>query len=361
MFEDIEPIQFLLWGGGLLGLVFGVMSQSSKFCFRQAVTEGIEGKRNGQLRGWMIATLVAISGTLSLIMFFDLDYGESAYWIESLPIVSLVLGGIMFGLGMMLARGCAGRQVVLASTGNLRSLVVLMTISLSGYMTMRGLFAPLRQKLEGIWQLSLQSPDVTSAVSNSLGFEQETVRTAIILLALCGALVLFARSVILQEKVYLSLACIVIGLMVVGGWYVTGVIGFDEFEPQRLESLTFVAPGGNAMQFLMIYTGTTANFGIMLIGGVVLGSFLSALVRRELKLQSFSEPREMLRYLGGAVLMGVGAVMAVGCSIGQGLSGMSTLAFSSIISVASIIIGARIGHYVMNRTPVSQETLIAAA
>ncbi len=361
MFEDMEPTQILLIGGGLIGLVFGFLGQSSRFCFRQAAVEAFEGKRAGQLRGWLIATLIAIAGTQALIPSYEIDLAESAYWVDSLPVVSLVIGGIMFGIGMILARGCAGRQVVLAATGNLRSLIVIMTIALSGYMTMRGLFAPIRQSLEGLVQVPLDTPDVVQGASSLFGMGDDVMRTGAIAVAALLALILIARSAVLRENLYLTLASVIIGGLVVAGWYVTGIIGFDEFEPQRLESLTFVAPGGNAMQFLMIYTGTSANFGILLIGGVIGGSFLSALLRGELKLQSFNgEPKEMLRYLGGGLLMGTGAVLAIGCSIGQGLSGISTLAFSSIISLSAIVVGAKIGHWIMNRQQVNQTHLAAA-
>ncbi|WP_135080766.1 YeeE/YedE family protein [Terasakiella sp. SH-1] len=361
MFEELEPADIMLIGGGLIGLTFGLLGQSSRFCFRQAVAESFEGKRAGQLRGWLIATLIAIAGTQALIPAFEIDLMESAYWVESLPVLSLVAGGVMFGIGMMLARGCAGRQVVLAATGNLRSLIVIMTIALTGYMTMRGLFAPVRQQVEGLWQMGLDSPDVVQGVSSLFGAEAETMRLGAIVVAALLAVVLIARTFILRENIFLTIAAMIIGSVVVGGWYVTGVIGYDEFEPQRLESLTFVAPGGNAMQFLMIYTGATANFGIMLIGGVIAGSFTSALLRRELKLQSFSQPHEMLRYLLGGALMGSGAVMAIGCSIGQGLSGISTLGFSSIISLSAIIVGSRIGHVIMQRQAASVEAKLAAA
>ncbi|MDV7338133.1 YeeE/YedE family protein [Terasakiella sp. A23] len=361
MFEDMEPTQILLIGGGLIGLAFGFLGQSSRFCFRQAAGEAFEGRRAGQLRGWLIATLIAVGGTQALIPTFEIDLSESAYWGESLPVLSLILGGIMFGIGMMLARGCAGRQVVLAATGNLRSLIVILMIALSGYMTMRGLFAPVRQSLEGAVQVGLDRPDVVQGAASLFGFEVDPIRTGAIVLACLLAFILIARSIVLRDRLYLTVASVIIGTLVVGGWYVTGVIGFDEFEPQRLESLTFVAPGGNAMQFLMIYTGTSANFGIMLIGGVIAGSFVSALLRRELKLQGFSgEPKEMLRYLGGGLLMGTGAVMAIGCSIGQGLSGISTLAFSSIISLSAIVVGAKIGHWLMNREQAAATNLAAA-
>lgn len=360
MFEDMEPQTIMLLGGGLLGLLFGALSQSSRFCFRQAVGEAIEGQRAGHLRSWSIATLLAISGTQALVLFYEIDLGESAYLIESIPLVSLVLGGVLFGIGMMLSRGCAGRQVVLAATGNLRSLIVVGTIALSGYMTMRGLFAPVRQNIEALWTLNVEHVELVQYVTNLLAQDGEFVRLVVIILGLAVTLALVARSFVRCQNRGLTLAALAIGLLVAGGWYVTAVIGYDDFEPQRLQSLTFVAPGGNAMLFLMIYTGTTANFGIMLIGGVITGSFFSALVRRELLLQSFSEPRETLRYLSGGILMGVGAVMAVGCSIGQGLSGVSTLSFASLISLGAIVCGARIGHWLMRRKIILPVELAAA-
>jgi uncharacterized protein len=360
MFDDLEPSALLLIGGGVLGLLFGALCQASRFCFRQAVGEAIEGQRGAQLNSWLIATLVAIAGTQGLVSIFEIDLGESAYLIKSIPLISIVLGGILFGIGMMLSRGCAGRQVVLAATGNLRSLIVVGTISLSGYMTMRGLFAPLRQNIENLWRLDVESSDVIQSINNGFGIEGSLTREMIIALGLILALVLAGRRLLKREHVGLTLASILIGLLIVGGWYVTGVAGFDEFEPQALQSLSFVAPGGNAMQFLMIYTGATANFGIMLIGGVIVGSFLSAFMRGELLLQSFTNPRETLRYLAGGLLMGSGAVMAIGCSIGQGLSGVSTLSFASLLSLAAIVLGARIGHWFMRRNVVVPHELVAA-
>lgn len=360
MLENFEPTEILLIGGGLIGLIFGVLGQSSRFCFRQAVAEAFEKRRAGQMRAWLIATFVAIASTQFVVVSQEIDLAESAYLVESLPLLSLITGGVMFGIGMVFARGCAGRQVVLAATGNLRSVIVIMTVAFTGYMTMRGLFAPVRQGLEGLWQVPLEQTNVVQSAASLLSLDSDVVRNGVIVIAAFLGLALVARALVQRDHLYLTLAAVVVGLLVAGGWYVTGVIGYDEFEPLRLESLTFVAPGGNAMQFLMIYTGATANFGILLIGGVLLGSFLSATVRRELKLQSFSNSREMLRYLAGGALMGSGAVMAIGCSIGQGLSGMSTLAFSSIISLSAITLGARIGHWLISREQARQQSLAAA-
>jgi uncharacterized protein len=131
-----------------------------------------------------------------------------------------------------------------------------------------------------------------------------------------------------------------VGLLVPGGWIVTGHFGADDFDPVRLESLTFVAPIGDAIQYLMLSTGTQLGFGVAVVGGVFLGSVVASLASRSFELRGFNTPGQMLRSIGGGTLMGAGGALAVGCSIGQGLTGFSTLALPSILAVAAIFAGA---------------------
>jgi hypothetical protein len=138
-------------------------------------------------------------------------------------------------------------------------------------------------------------------------------------------------------------AGIVIGLTVVAGWVVTGMLAFDDFEPVPLASVTLVAPVADALQFLMTYTGATINFGIAVVGGIIAGSFLMAAVTGAFRVESFTDRDDLLRHLAGAALMGVGGVLALGCTIGQGVTGMSTLALGSAIAWLSIIAGGYVG------------------
>jgi hypothetical protein len=131
--------------------------------------------------------------------------------------------------------------------------------------------------------------------------------------------------------------------MIPAAWYVTGVIGYDDFDPTPLNSFTFISPVGESLQYLMTFTGSTINFGIAVVAGIISGSFLSAYMNGEFKVESFGDPADMIRHMSGGVLMGIGGVLALGCTVGQGITGMSTLAIGSVIALASIIAGCLFG------------------
>ena len=136
---------------------------------------------------------------------------------------------------------------------------------------------------------------------------------------------------------------IIIGLMVPAAWYITGVVGFDEFEPTPLTSLSFVAPVGESIQYLMTFTGSTINFGISVVVGVILGSFIAAKLAGEFRIEAFTDSNDMVRHMIGGAIMGVGGVMALGCTVGQGITGMSTLALGSVIALVAILCGGYFG------------------
>jgi ABC-type dipeptide/oligopeptide/nickel transport system permease subunit len=167
---------------------------------------------------------------------------------------------------------------------------------------------------------------------------------------------LFDRVVMGAMDVLLSFPTLVMGLLVVAGWFVTGFIGNDPFEPTPVASLTFIAPIADGLQYAMLSTGSTANFGIVVMAGVLVGSFFAALVTRSFHVEGYTSAHHMLRSVGGAAMMGVGGVMAFGCSIGQGLTGLSTLAFPSAIAVFGILVGAAVAL----RSPVRVVALASA-
>ncbi len=136
------------------------------------------------------------------------------------------------------------------------------------------------------------------------------------------------------------LAGIVIGLIIPAGWYVTGVVGFDDFEPVRLESYTFIAPAAESLQYLMTFTGSTISFGVAAVFGVILGSFLYVILTGKFRLEYFVGRDDMLRHIFGGILMGFGGVLALGCTVGQGITGMSTLALGSLMALVSIVFGS---------------------
>jgi hypothetical protein len=136
---------------------------------------------------------------------------------------------------------------------------------------------------------------------------------------------------------------LIIGALIPVGWLITGVVGADDFEPVPLASFTFVAPVGESLMYLMVFTGATINFGIAVVGGIIAGSFLMAMTTNTFRIESFADASDVLRHFGGGALMGVGGVLALGCTIGQGITGLSTLAFGSVLAFLSIIAGGIYG------------------
>jgi uncharacterized membrane protein YedE/YeeE len=240
----------------------------------------------------------------------------------------------MFGYGMMLANGCGARAVVLLGQGNLRSFVVLLCLGISAYMTLTGLLAPLRLTL------------AQATVLPAHGLFEFGVVTRFVLIGLLSVALLsfvFWRGAIFNHKRDL-VSGLVVGALITAGWWVTGWLAVDEFEPAPSVSLTFIAPIGETIQYTMIATGVRLGFGVTVVVGVVLGSFVAASLSKTFRLQGFATPSDMLRYMGGGTLMGIGGALAMGCSIGQGLTGFSTLTYTSMLAFAAMIIGARLAQ-----------------
>ncbi|MBO6522048.1 MAG: YeeE/YedE family protein [Rhodospirillales bacterium] len=346
--SDIEPRTALLIGALVVGVGFGVIARLSAFCFRSAVLELLARRVGFQVRAWAVAIATAVAATQAMSWFGIVDISESIYLSTSLMWLTLIVGGVLFGIGMILARGCGARHMVLLASGNLRSAVVLSVLGIVAYMTLRGILAIPRTTLEGIGTLDLEALGYASQSLGALSGGSEIVP-----LAFAAAFIAIAVAVALrgglEKRVRPVLTGLGVGALIAAGWYVTGVLGFDEFEPVRTESLTFTAPVGNAIQYLMTYTGATADFGIVAVGGVIIGAFAIAVTRGEWVLQGFETPHQLLRYTLGGALMGFGGVMALGCTVGQGLSGLSTLSVGSILAVVSIGIGAVIGDVLVRR------------
>jgi len=329
----------VLSGGFLIGLVFGAVGLISGFC----VTSGLRNlwtKRDGRMiRCVALALAVAILGAQGLSAAGAVDLGKSIYLAPTFSAPVVLFGGLIFGYGMVAANACASRALILLGRGNLRSLVVIATIAITAEMTLKGLIAPLRIALVN-WSTTAFGANSLPALLVQAGLAP-SVAVAIAALAASAALFVFAfSSAPFRAATLLILSGLIMGLLVTAGWYVTGFLGADPFEPVPVASLTFIAPLADSLQYVMLSTGSTLNFGIVVMAGVLAGSFLTALVTRGFHVEAYTSPGHMLRSVGGATLMGIGGVMAFGCSIGQGLTGLSTLALPSGIAVAGILIGA---------------------
>ena len=334
-----------LWGF-LAAAVFGAIANKTNFCTMGAVSDWVNMGDKNRLRAWFLAIGVAVIGAQLLQAAGIVDLGQSIYLTANFGWLGHALGGFLFGVGMTLGGGCGQRTLVRVGSGNLKSLVVMLLMGITAYMTLRGLIAPVRINAIEASNFDLAARNISgqglpALIQSLTGMtDMNTVRWAVAAVVGIGfTLYALANREFLRSYKNLFAGCS-IGLLVVAGWYITGKLGFDEFEPVRLESYTFVAPVAENLNYLMTYTGSTINFGIAAVFGIIAGSFLYAMLSGTFRIEAFSTREDMVNHVFGGVLMGFGGVIALGCTIGQGVTGMSTLAFGSVITLFMIIFGA---------------------
>src|SRR5216683_3848504 len=338
----MESAQLVILAGLAIGLVYGAVGLLSGFCLMSSM-RGWLAEGDGRLvRTYALAIAVAIAATQFLAGNGMVDLGKSIYLQRSFSAPVLFLGGVLFGYGMVLSNGCGSRALVLLGRGNLRSFVVVIVLGIAAEMTLKGLVAPARIAL---LQASQAAPKIISlpALLSTSGIGETFART-LAASVISGALIIFAFAHAPFRRSWgQATAGIAVGLLIAAGWVATGYLGADDFNPTPVTSLTFIAPIADSLQYVMLSTGSTLNFGIATVGGVFAGSLVTALVTGRFYWEGYLSPRHMLRSAGGAALMGCGGVMAFGCSIGQGLTGLSTLALASFVAVAGILAGTAIG------------------
>ncbi len=343
--SELEPHILVALLAGAIGLVFGIAMEASRFCLLSGVRDQLTRGTSPKLAMFALAAAVAVLGAQGLQLAGYVDLDESIYRGDTLSLGGLVIGGLLFGVGAVLTRGCVSRLTVLSATGNLRALVVLMVVGITAYATLRGVLYFPRDLLQSA--TTIAAPLATlDAVFASAGFGETVARLAP---ALPIALLAVAYTLNVTRNPGHWIAAIVIGGAVVAGWYVTGYIGADDFDPQPVESLTFSAPVANSLLYLMTFTGSTISFGVALFAGTLIGVAVSAIAGGRMVPQSFESASQMTRYLTGGVLMGFGSVAALGCTIGQGLSGVSTLSIAAFIALGSIVTGMVLGLKLVDR------------
>jgi len=344
----------IAWLGFALGAVFGLVGNKTNFCTMGAVSDVVNMGNWTRMRMWLMAIAVAIIGVWAMQRAGLVDTRKSIYTGANLMWGPNVVGGLLFGVGMTLASGCTSKTLIRLGAGNLKSLVVFVVLGISAYMTLKGLF--------GAWRIGALDPlslrlattqDLPTLLSSSLGIERALVDLWVPL-AIGALLLAFALSSREAWSADALLGGIVIGLTVVGGWYVTGHVGYVAEHPDTLqeafiatngnrpESLSLVAPYAYTLELLMFWTDASkhVSFGIATSLGIVAGSFAWAMVSRTWREESFPDAADLKRHMLGAILMGFGGVTALGCTIGQGLSGVSTLALGSIITFLALVSGA---------------------
>jgi len=338
----MDTAQIVVIAGLSIGLAYGAVGLLSGFCLLSGLRGWWADGDSRLIRTYALALGVAIALVQLLAAGRLVDPGKSIYLQPSFSAPLMFCGGLLFGYGMVLANGCGSRALVLLGAGNLRSFVVVIVLGIAAQMTLKGLIAPARI---AVLQLTQTTATVNSlpGLMSSLGLHGAPARlfTGAVVSA---ALVIFAFSHLAFRRSPGQIAAgIVVGLLVAAGWFATGYLGADDFNPAPVASLTFIAPIADTLQYAMLSTGLTLNFGIATVAGVFAGSLVTALPTGRFHLEGFNSPRHMLRSAGGAALMGAGGAMAFGCSIGQGLTGLSTLALPSFVAVAGILLGTAAG------------------
>ena len=341
--EPVYRVAMLIF---LIGIVFGAVVNKTNFCTMGAVSDWVNMGNKDRLRAWLLAIGIAILVTQAMQFKGIIDVTEAIYLTPNFGWLGYLLGGFVFGVGMTLASGCGQRTLVRVGGGNLKSLVVMILLGLTAYMTMRGLLALVRVNAIEITNIDLAANNIANQgmgtlISSALGMENSVLVSRVIAVLLGGGLVVYAfLGKEFRRSFNNILAGVAIGLIIPAGWYVTGVVGFDDFDPIRLESFTFIAPTGQGLMYLMTFTGSTINFGVAAVSGVILGSFLYVILTGKFRLESFTDRNDMVRHIVGGVFMGFGGVLALGCTIGQGITGMSTLALGSLLALISIVFGS---------------------
>lgn len=336
------PANTVILAGLLIGLVYGSVGLLSGFCLMSSLRGWWAQGDSRLVRTYALALGVAIAATQLLAARQVVDLGKSIYLQPTFSAPLMFFGGVLFGYGMVLSNGCGSRALVLLGRGNLRSLVVVIVLGVVAQMTLKGLIAPGRI-------FALQWTQVTSPVTSlpallsKVGVSEALARTLVVSVV-SAALIIFAFAHAPFQRAWGQIAAgIIVGLLVAAGWFATGYLGADDFNPAPVTSLTFVAPIADTLQYAMLSTGLTLNFGIVTVTGVFVGSLATALATQRFHLEGYTSPSHMLRSIAGAALMGAGGATALGCSVGQGLTGLSTLALASFVAVAGIFLGTAIG------------------
>ncbi len=317
--------------GIVLGLAFGGLAERSRFCLRRGLAGSIDERRSA-LGVWAMALAVAVIGTTSIVGLGLIEAQSHRFLAPQLPVAAIMIGGVLFGAGMVLARGCASRLTVLAGTGNLRALAVLIVFAVLAHATLKGALAPLRVWL-GSFGVTVGSGASLSALPGG----------APLVAAVLGA-GLIAWAITSRARGRDLLMGGLIGALVPLGWLGTGYLLKDEFAPLPLETLAFTSAAAEGLFWWVAGTAVAPGFGVGLLGGVVVGSFLSAAAGGRLAWVGFGEDTPTGRYLAGGVLMGIGGVLAGGCTVGAGLAGVSLLSVSAVLALASIVAGGLVAR-----------------
>ena len=354
--------QQLLLSVFAIALVMGALGQKTRFCTMGAVSDWVNMGDTGRMRSWVFAMAIALAGVVALEAGGMITLSAETfppYRTANFAWLRYLVGGLLFGIGMTLASGCGNRTLVRIGGGNVKSLTVLVVAAICAYLMMwtpvfETAFVPWIQATSiNLAQYGMPSQEVGSVLAGMFGLSpSRMINLTVSALVAIGMLLWVFRSRDFRDSFDNVLGGAVVGLAVLAGWYLTGgPLGraWKEYAemateiPSRVQtqSFTFISPMGDSVRYLMDPTKLSlVNFGVVALTGVILGGFLYAVATKGFRFERFFTFRDFASHVIGGALMGIGGVLAMGCTVGQAITGVSTLAIGSILVFFSIVIGA---------------------
>ena len=337
---DLEIYEIINILGIILGIVFGMIAQKNQFCFSGSIKDYILTKSTKRGASVILAMIVAIISTTIVAAYFDLDFTKTVYYKQDVNYFAIIFGGLLFGTGMMIADGCSNRHLIKFGQGDSRSLITLVFIAIFGFATAKGL-------IQGNLSFFTTNPtliEISSKIENS------TMNIYVVIAVLFAILLTLTKSI---KRIFTLTDGFFIGLLIATAWVITGVLGEESMERIiELSGVTFVYPTAKSLELFMFYQVNELTFSICLVCGMIIGSFTMSYFNKKYSFGCTASQkinRVTYNMIGGA-LMGTGGILSIGCTVGQGLTGMSTLAFASFLAILSIFISGTITAIILNKS-----------
>ena len=333
--------------GLVVGTFFGFLAQRSRFCLRSAVIEFSRNHGGGKLTVWLFAFATAVLATQALAQGGWFDASVSRQIAARGSLSGAIVGGVLFGVGMILARGCSSRLLVLAAQGNLRSLMSGLVFAVAAQAAWTGVLAPVRETISAWWTVDGgTSRDILARTG--VGHGGALVFGGVWLLA---AIVWARRQ---RVTTWAWAGAVGVGFTIAGAWWATYAISLVSFDPHPVQSLSFTGPSADVLTRVLFITDKPLTFDLGLVPGVFLGSFLAAALFGELKLDGFQGGAGMRRYLIGAMCMGFGGMLAGGCAVGAGLSGTAVFTLTAFVTLTAMWAAATVTDRLLDQPPKTQ-------
>lgn len=336
---DLEIYEIVNILGLIIGLIFGVIAQKKQFCFSGSIKDYILTKSTMRGSSVIMAMIVAIISSTIASSYFDLDFTQTNYYRENMNYLTLIAGGLLFGTGMMIADGCSSRHLIKFAQGDSNSLITILFIGLFAYATTKGFLFSFLSPIINNETLILWSAYIGNIQMNIY-----------IILSLLILLLLYLVKKL--NRILSLLDGVLVGLLVASAWIATGVVGEESMERIiDLSGMSFVYPTAKTVELFTYYEINELSFSISLVIGVLIGAFLMSMKNKRYSFGcTANDNTNKVKYnmIGGA-LMGMGGVLSIGCTVGQGLTGLSTLAFASLLVIISIFLSATVTAVILHR------------